>query len=59
MGSKFPYLSEFRSMKKIHNFFSCPSMIDNIIPVSIALGSIQVVEGISFEVAEGALHCCR
>ena len=37
MVSKFPYLGEYRSMKKTHKSFFFMSMIDNIIPVSIAL----------------------
>ena len=36
MVSKFPYLGGYRSMKKTHKSFFFMSMIDNIIPVSIA-----------------------
>ena len=40
MVSKFPYLGGYRSMKKTHKSFFFMSMIDNIIPVSIALGKV-------------------
>ena len=41
MVSKFLYLGEYRSMKKIHKIFFFLSMINNIIPVSIALPNLN------------------
>ena len=47
MVKKFPYLGEYRSMKKHISFFFM-SMIDNIIPVSIALSEMTLLQNPSY-----------